>query len=48
MTYYIVRLYSGSSEQPAEELLKGVVAKELAPKLREAGGLVRYITGNSR
>ena len=45
MAYYVVRLYSGSGEQPAEELLKGVVAKELAPKLREAGGLVRYITG---
>jgi len=45
MAYYVVRLYSGSSEQPAEELLKRVVAKELAPKLREAGGLIRYITG---
>jgi hypothetical protein len=45
MTYYVVRLYTGSGEQPAEELLKGVVAKELAPQLREAGGLIRYITG---
>jgi hypothetical protein len=45
MAYYVVRLYSGSGEQPAEELLKGVVTKELAPKLRDSGGLVRYITG---
>ena len=45
MAYYLVRLYSGSADRPAEELLQNVVANELLPKLQEGGGLQRYITG---
>jgi hypothetical protein len=43
--YYLVRLYSGSAEQSAEDVLRDLVATELAPKLKQAGGLMRYITG---
>ena len=43
MAYYMVRLYSGSSDRSPEQLLRDVNPK-LLPKLQEAGGLVRFIS----
>jgi hypothetical protein len=43
MAYYMVRLYSGSSDRPPEQVLRDVNPKIL-PKLQEAGGLVRFIS----
>lgn len=37
MSYYMVRLYSGSSDRSPEQLLRDVTPKIL-PKLQEAGG----------
>jgi len=44
MAYYLVRLYSGSGGLPVEEFLK-IGAPKLAPQLKEAGGLQRYVAG---
>jgi hypothetical protein len=42
MSYYLVRLYTGSSDRSIEEVGK-LVINELAPALQRAGGLQRYI-----
>ena len=44
MAYYLVRFYSGSGDQPPEQLIREVVDHELRPKLQAGGGLTRYIT----
>jgi hypothetical protein len=44
MAYYLVRLYSGSGDQSAEQLIREVVQQQLLPKLQQGGGLTRYIT----
>src|ERR1700709_1695523 len=43
MAYYMVRVYSGSSDRPPEQVLRDVNPKIL-PNLQEAGGLVRFIS----
>ena len=43
MAYYMVRLYSGSSDRSPEQVLRDVNPKIL-PKLQEAGGLIRFLT----
>ena len=43
MAYYMVRFYTGSDAQSAEQLLKDLNAQVL-PQLQEAGGLIRYVT----
>ncbi len=45
MAYYLVRLYSGAGDRPVEDVIRGAVANELVPKLKEAGGLRRYVAG---
>jgi hypothetical protein len=42
MSYYLVRLYNGSGDRSIEEVGK-LVMSELAPALKDAGGLQRYI-----
>jgi len=44
MTYYVLRLYSGSGDRAPEQLLREVVMNEALPLLRQAGGLRRYMT----
>jgi hypothetical protein len=44
MAYYLVRLYSGSGDRSVEQLIDAV-AQRLVPKLKEAGGLHRYVAG---
>lgn len=44
MAYYLVRLYSGSSFRTPDELCQ-LAGSDLAPKLMQAGGLQRYVTG---
>src|SRR4051812_28708113 len=44
MAYYQVRLYTGSGDLPEEEFMRTVVA-QLAPQLKQAGGLQRYVAG---
>jgi hypothetical protein len=44
MTYYVVRLYSGSGDRPPERLLRDLVLNEALPMLRQSGGLRRYMT----
>jgi hypothetical protein len=44
MAYYLVRLYSGSGDRSPEQLCQ-TAGSELAPRLMEAGGLQRYLTG---
>lgn len=43
MAYFVLRRYSGSGDRSAEETV-AAVQTELFPKLREAGGLIRYTT----
>jgi hypothetical protein len=43
MAYFVLRRYSGSGDRSVDETL-AAVQSELFPKLKEAGGLVRYTT----
>ena len=43
MTYLVLRRYSGRGSGSADETL-AKVQTELFPKLKEAGGLLRYTT----
>jgi hypothetical protein len=43
MAYFVLRRYSGSGDRSVNETL-AAVQSELFPKLKEAGGLVRYTT----
>jgi hypothetical protein len=43
MSYFVMRLYAGSSGRSVDETLTAVQS-ELFPKLKEAGGLIRYTT----
>jgi hypothetical protein len=43
MAYFVLRRYSGSGDRSVDETLSAVQS-ELFPKLKEAGGLVRYTT----
>ena len=43
MAYYLIRLYSGSGDRPMEQLIQETVVNDLVPKLREGGGLQRYL-----
>lgn len=43
MAYFVLRRYSGSGNRSVDETLS-TVQSELFPKLKEAGGLVRYTT----
>jgi hypothetical protein len=44
MAYYLVRLYSGPGDRPIDEIMRAV-GEEIAPKIKDAGGLQRYIAG---
>ena len=43
MSYFVMRLYSGAGDRSHDETLTAVQS-ELFPKLKEAGGLIRYTT----
>jgi len=43
MSYYLVRLYSGSGDRPLEQLIEQTVVTDLVPKLQRGGGLQRYL-----
>ena len=43
MPYFVLRRYSGQASRSADETL-ATVQSELFPKLKEAGGLIRYTT----
>jgi hypothetical protein len=43
MPYFVMRLYSGSGDRSVDQTLSAVQS-ELFPKLKEAGGLIRYTT----
>jgi hypothetical protein len=43
MSYFVMRLYSGAGDRSVDQTLTAVQS-ELFPKLKEAGGLIRYTT----
>jgi hypothetical protein len=44
MAYYVVRLYTGQGDRPVDEIMTAV-GEQIVPKIKEAGGLQRYLAG---